>query len=352
MKILHTPRREVNSKSSPVDAIKNRFPDVRVMFNYLGVTVPTKDGQKFRSPFRPDKNPSCTIKNGRFTDWSQGDGKALDAIGVFALAKGISNADAIRELAGFRVDSKVKVAAPLVAPREQNESKPSQRDEFAALIKQHGEPEDSDWVALYESRKLPSDCGGAELAHSVGVLQFGIVAKHPCWIATDASNQAAEARRLDSKPFEAFGEVGERKAHTLKGSRKGWPIGLKPRFKNEERLAGLREIPLVLCEGTPDLLAAYCILAALPMDSIDFQPCAMLGAGTIISTEALEIMQGREVIILAHGDNAGITAARQWGEQARGARCRVRLRNLSKGRDLNDELTQAGNAAALIPFIQ
>lgn len=335
--------------------IKQRL-SLRDAASLCGITtLPPRDNVKFRSPLRPDKSPSCTIYKDKMKDWSTGE--SFDSIGLYAAARGIDMRDAIRELAahcGLSHGPHVAAsAAPCATPSDNSkDNQPSERNETPLFIKLQRKPEDEDWLALYESRKLPSNCGGAELAHSVGVLQFGIVAKHPCWIATDASNQAAEARRLDGKLFEAYGEVGERKAHTLKGSRKGWPVGLEPCFKNKERLADLRETPLVLCEGTPDLLACYCILAALPMDVADIQPCAMLGAEARICPEALELMQGREVIILAHGDDAGSNAARRWGEQARGVKCRVRLRNLSKGRDLNDELTQAGNAAALTAFIQ
>jgi hypothetical protein len=67
----------------------------------LGLAVPQRAGLKFRSPLRPDKNPSCSIyqraDEWRFRDWSHG--IDVDQIGFYALARGISNTEAIHELA-------------------------------------------------------------------------------------------------------------------------------------------------------------------------------------------------------------------------------------------------------------
>ena len=57
---------------------------------------------------------------------------------------------------------------------------------------------------------------------------FARVCDHDCWILTDASQQCAEARRIDAKPFPAIGTLAERKSHSLRGSSKSWPVGILP----------------------------------------------------------------------------------------------------------------------------
>jgi hypothetical protein len=85
---------------SIVAEIKARvgLPDISAI---LGLEFPSRIGRKFCSPFRHDKNPSCSLYQHkgelRFRDWSAG--IDVDVIGCYALARGISNQQAIRELA-------------------------------------------------------------------------------------------------------------------------------------------------------------------------------------------------------------------------------------------------------------
>lgn len=85
---------------SIVEQIKSRA-TLHDIASLLGIHLPARVGLKFRSPFRVDKNPSCSLyqRNGelRFRDWSAH--VDVDLIGCYALARGVSNGDAIRELA-------------------------------------------------------------------------------------------------------------------------------------------------------------------------------------------------------------------------------------------------------------
>jgi hypothetical protein len=81
--------------NSIVAEIKSRLP-LRDVAALIGAELPTRDGVKFRSPLRSDRNPSCTIKADVLFDWSSGE--HFDAIDLYAAAKNISNAEAIREL--------------------------------------------------------------------------------------------------------------------------------------------------------------------------------------------------------------------------------------------------------------
>lgn len=104
--------------------------DVAALF---GVQLPARMVCKFRSPFRPDKNPSCSIyeRNAelRFRDWSAG--VDVDLIGFYALARGLSNAEAIRGLAKeLRIECDAFVAAES-RPRDAAKRIVSDADEAA-----------------------------------------------------------------------------------------------------------------------------------------------------------------------------------------------------------------------------
>ena len=108
---------------STIDAIKGRF-SLRDIAQSLRITLPDRNGVKFRSPFRSDKTPSCTIyqrgDEERYRDWSAG--IDVDCIGFYAIARGISNKEAIRELSGeIGIFPDVKFSLPQPYPP----SKPS-----------------------------------------------------------------------------------------------------------------------------------------------------------------------------------------------------------------------------------
>ena len=226
--------------------------------------------------------------------------------------------------------------------RGARERHPAQKAEQGSVTFDVREPSDADHESIIRTRKLsPEGVSGLLLAHDVGVLHFADVAGFRCWLVADESTRCAEARRLDGKTFPAIGNLAERKAHTLKGSTKSWPVGLALRV-SESRGEHLRRIPLVLVEGGPDLLAAFALLAALPSSEGDVQPVAMLGASASINAEALVQIAGRRVLVLAHGDKAGADCAAQWGRQLSEANCKVQLRHLPDGQDLNHLVSKHG----------
>jgi hypothetical protein len=321
--------------NSTVAEIKSRF-TLRDVAANLGLELPTRDGAKFRSPLRHDRNPSCTIKGNVLFDWSTGE--HFDAIDLYAAAKQISNAEAIRELAERLNIAGRTPERPNAQPARA--SKPPTPEKPAAPVSfDESQPTDDDFAAILQTRKLPPEAlSGLLVAYDVGVLRFATIGDFRCWLVSYTRRICAEARRLDGKPFPAVGSLAARKAHTLKGSTKSWPVGLLPGAKAER----LRALPLVLVEGSPDLLAAYALLGVLPMDTMDVQPVAMLGTSSSISPEALQLMAGRRAVILAHGDQAGSGAARRWAGQLVGAGCRVKVRDLPDGQDLNDAVAAHG----------
>lgn len=310
--------------------IKARI-SLRDVAGMCGIELP-RDGVKFRSPFRPDRNPSCTIKGDVMRDWSRDE--SLDAIAFYAAAQSITNTEAVRSLA-----ERLNLGT---SPRGASERRLEHESEKGSVTFDVREPSGADHESIIETRKLsPEGISGLLLAHDVGVLHFADVAGFRCWLVADESKRCAEARRLDGKTFPALGNLDERKAHTLKGSTKSWPVGLALRV-SESRAEHLRRIPLVLVEGGPDLLAAFAILAALPSSEGDVQPVAMLGASASINAQALAQIAGRRVLVLAHGDKAGADCAARWGRQLSEANCKVQLRHLPDGQDLNDLVSKHG----------
>ena len=316
--------------------IKARI-SLREVGRRLGFDLPERDNVKFRSPLRPDNNPSCTISGEIMRDWSRSE--SFDAIGLYAAAKGITNREAI-----FYLGKQLHILSDEPRSFDDKKAAPSSLVTFDGR-----EPTEADISSILQARRLPPDAeGGLWLANSLGVLHFADVTGRPCWLVADEARRCADARRLDGNLFPSFGNLGERKAHSLKGSIKKWPIGLSLRV-SDLRAKLIRKVPIVLVEGGPDLLAAYTILGVLPMSAGDVQPVGMMGEAEI-SPEAVGLMSQRRVLIFAHRDDAGRGAAKKWANQLRAAFCTVTVRELSGGQDLNDCVSANGLAAAIHAF--
>lgn len=186
-----------------------------------------------------------------------------------------------------------------------------------------------------DKRGLPIE--GPEMAGAIyGTLSFGTVAGFDSWILHDGSKKIAEARRMDGDKYPDTGNLSTRKSHTLRGSCKSWPLGCQP-----PKVSVPDGFPVVLVEGSPDYLAA-CALAFHAKR--EFLPVTMLGAGQSIHVEALPFFSGRDVLILAHPDEAGTSAAKRWAAQLRAAGGNPSCMKLEGG-DLNDLVTQHGAAS-------
>jgi hypothetical protein len=145
--------------------------------------------------------------------------------------------------------------------------------------------------------------------------------------------------------FPSVGSLGERKAHTVKGSQKAWPLGV---LESEPSDA------VVLVEGGPDFLAAhYLILWECAPDyrtrPARIAPVAMLSASCAVHEEALGYFAGKHVRIFPHADAnaAGLEGARKWQSQLMDAGARhvdifdlTHVAKLTGGqvKDLNDFL--------------
>ena len=304
-----------------------------------------------RSPFRPERQPSFSIYDSGRQWKDHGTGEGGDAIDFLARACHLDVAEATRRflvLAGVTLNSGFPPAARRSAG---SHSRPATKLQLPPL--HQGSPAELQAVARH--RHLSTQA--VSLAQSLRTLAFGNVCGHPCWILGDEAGRLAEARRLDGRPFPAQGPLGERKAHTLRGSRKDWPCGT----------AVLRRHPscriVMLVEGGPDYLAALHLLLAL--DRWDILPIALLGrsTGTRLCPQALALLAGRHVRLYPHADadGGGTHAAQGWAQQLHQHGCTCDFFNFTAlhqtdgtpVKDLNDAVLtrsdQLPELAALLP---
>lgn len=297
---------------STVDLILERWP-LDAMLARCGIDVPLRG--KFCSPFRPDGTPSCERYGETIRDRSLD--QSYDAIKVFAEHMGLSNSDAIR-----------KLAAEL--PGRQPRPKPQ-------IHKLTIPPLQYAICEAHEVAKLRGlSVEAIDFAGFMGTLGFAEIGGFHCWVLTDADKRLAEARRIDGKAFPAVGSLGERKAHTLRGSCKSWPLGMNP--PGVKVPSGL---PVWLVEGGPDYLAACDVLMH---SGREFLPVSILGAGQRIHSDALPFFRSRDVLILGHPGEAGFKAINTWSNQLRDVGASAIPIQLQGG-DLNDIIKTHGPKA-------
>lgn len=287
-----------------ISALKERLliPEV---WQLLG--LPSTPAISCRSPFRPDKSPSFSVydEGRRWKDFSSNEGG--DVIDFIALACQTDKQDATRR---FLTMAGASVGHFIPPP-----SKPKETANKLNLPKLHLGSE-AEIAAVAQIRGImPEALSQARLFQT---MAFGDVCGFPSWVLTDHARKIAEARRTDAKPYPANGTLGERKAHTLKGSQKSWPVGA----------ALLSEIPnfraIMLVEGGPDYLAAWHFITK--MEAFDVLPVAMLGRSVHqIDHEAVALLKGRHVRMYPHDDDdkGGHAACNRWAGQLYAAGCSV-----------------------------
>jgi hypothetical protein len=298
---------------SELEAAKDRIliPELWRILNLPG-EPPMRDGVKFSSPLRPDAHPSCSFYGDcrRMRDWSTG--KDYDAIDFLGEALGLSNGKAVRKFIEIANGAPVTFRpAPLF--RGQITQKVG-RPVLSGLVKAGR----SELERIAESRGI--DVRAVDIAQDLGTLRVGEVCGYQSWVLLDESGLCAEGRRLNRRPYPAvvvdgIVQLKERKAHTLRGSRKDWPVGILPAKEYRENVEAF-----LLIEGGPDYLAA--LHFTLKQERTGILPVAMLGRGQGLRglhPESLEHFRGRRVRIIPHNDPDGgsyLSAAR-WAKQLR-----------------------------------
>jgi len=162
---------------------------------------------------------------------------------------------------------------------------------------------------LSELREI--SLAGLESARLRNVLKFGDLGQYEVFGVVDESGLLAEVRRLDGLEFPGYGSFPAHKSHTLKHSRKNWPLGI----------IEAAECDIVLVEGLPDFLAMHQFVIEEEL-SWKVAPVAMLTSSCDIATEALPYFTGKSIRIFPHLDEPGVAAAERWRKQLVGARAK------------------------------
>lgn len=283
-----------------------------------GIDIPA-DGKRFASPFRVDRSPSCTATLDLFSDWSRD--IHLDAVGVYGAARGLNTAQAASEM-----KERLRLGPPAVVPRREKKQK--------TLVVPTLTREREKMRALAELRGVGFEA--VELA-CVNLRTVGFTTWHSldCWAVTDNAHRIVELRRMDGGKFPAWRDkLDERKTHSIAGSKKHHPVGIASAVKFPADFAAL------LVEGSGDYLGAVGVVTNSKVERV---PVAMLGSSDPIGDHALPWFRGRDTVILAHPDEAGLKAAKRWAEQLKPL-CRVKVLALEGG-DLTDLVKLHGAAA-------
>lgn len=308
------------------------------------------------SPFRPDRKASFSIHNEGRRWKDHGTDESGDVIDFIAMAWGSTlkyAANGLLWLVNWKIENGLLAPSALALPSATPSSASLRITKPVPPPLRIGSEDEIVQVATM--RGLTA--AGLVRASNACVFRFGPCCGFPCWFVLDASGWCIEARRMDGRPFpEIPKRLPQRKAHTVRGSNKSWPVGIKT---SDATVAA----NIIVTEGGPDLLAAYDLCHRLGRN--DCRPVAFLGrsAGGRIHPEALAEFFSERVRIIPHidADGDGLEAAKGWGSQIAGVGSVVDVVDLRQVvgsahpsvKDLNDLVVlcrnQIANLSPLLP---
>lgn len=267
---------------------------------FPGHAFADREGKPFSCPLphrhpRGDRRPSANFHKGRLRCFACG--LAADQIDLIAEAHGIDRREATRDFLALAAD---RLGITLDAGPTRSQAKPGPKPplpepEPEPLARQIEWPADLHRGSIAELETLARlrrlDAAACCHADALGTLVFGTHRGQAAWILTDAAGRIAEARRLDGQPW-----PNGRKADTLRGARKDWPLGA---FVTHSRPEAFRRIAIT--EGGPDYLAALHL--ADNLDAFDLLPVSIMGREiSTVHRDALAIFGGRRVRVFPHAD--------------------------------------------------
>lgn len=283
-------------KPSLCEMIKSRA-TLRAVGALLGIVLP-RDGQKFRSPMRPDKSPSCSIRGELFSDWSRGE--HLDQIDFFAAVKNVSRSQAINDLARiFQIVGNLP-ARPQQQPKQSDPNDQADKARKRAAWPEFEKPVREEIRRIAELRGISIE--GIQLAVSRGLLFTTTDRDARAWVVTDSARLNARIRRMDGAKW-----YGENKSMppTGGGQESSWPVGIHE----------AQPFPAIaIVEGEGEMLAALHLAWCADVEG-RIAVVGILGSGATIHEAALPLFRGKRVRIFEDDDTAGQQAAEQWGQQ-------------------------------------
>lgn len=304
-------------------------------------SIPKADGQNVPCPWHRDRTPSFGIYMNKTRAKCFVCDFNLDGPEFIAKWKNVSNKEGCRQFLKYARGHRIPVqpAPSLTHQASQVHCTP---EPHRLVMPPHGPLMESEIAGVAWKRQISVEA--VKKASQLGLLYRSNVCQQSSWLLTDPARRIAEARRLSGEPFPPLGQLMSRKAHTIHGSSKSWPVGV----------ALLESYPtaraIMLVEGGPDYLAA--LHFSLLMGEHNVLPIAMLGrqsgqAG--IHPLALNLLRGRRVRIYPHADadGGGMKSANGWATQLHRCGCSVdfyTFNNLQRSdgtpvKDLNDLTT-------------
>jgi hypothetical protein len=259
-----------------------------------------------RCPAHDDRNPSLSVRPAGASGWIRlkcfkgcGLEEVLGSVGLDRRYLAPP-----RNKAGWHLDSVRSRPFPIHGPTGSKVDDDGGRRLKRSAWPAFQLPTARDLDLISEHRKISTD--GLALAVKRGLLWILPDYKgHRAWIVSDASRNAAQARRLDGAPWRTLDGTAI-KAWSLPGTCSNWPVGLSA--------IGPEHEGILLLEGGPDLLAAHGFLTAEKREASGAAVC-MLGSAVSLPPECLHSLRGRKIRIVAHADQPGQQAANRWGRQ-------------------------------------
>lgn len=274
---------------------------------------PVRDGQRFCSPFRPDRHPDCYLSDDLtcYHDWAAGVSRT-GPMGFLALALGLPH-EATQRTPTHRaalqswLDGHGGELPPRTHPVQTFETEiPYRNPAYLACRLTPQEPDriEKATLALAKSRKLPLP--GVRLAVERGLVIFGHKAPpqriRPFWGLYDGVSETLSVRRMDRLDWPGTQDYPPCKAKTPAG----WGHS-PPRFWG---IAGLRErhALVLLVEGEGDYLAAHCLLSEGVYDPETTAVVAAQSCHARFSALDLLHLRNRAVVAFPQRDARGQSA--------------------------------------------
>ncbi len=229
----------------------------------------------------------------------------------------------IRELRNLSFPEALQFAAEVYSYGPLTPPKPKQKKTLPPIQLDRGTTAEQRQVAGLRNVNFEA----VQLAVERGLLRFGVMDGHRCWITTDGTGRNLQARRIDGLPLTAGGR--EIKTKTVPGSEGAWPIGIT----EAQAYAAI-----ALVEGSADVLAAHHFMICEGVED-HIAVVGMMGGQNSIPDEALPLFAGKRVRIFPDADKTGRDAAGRWFKQLTDAGATVdclSLEGLPGVKDLND----------------
>lgn len=274
------------------------------------------------SPFRPDETPSWGIFPHKgswfFKDHAIDD--SGDEVTLIARLKGWDEQRDFKRIVDFYGETALRVdVAPLAIVPPQPPSPPTPPD-----LSGYTAGTEEQLISLSLLRSISVEA--LRLATERGFLIFGRCFNCEVFGLKDSSGALAEVRRLDGQLFPAFDSMPEHKSHTVKSSRKSWPLGL---------VEAATAPSIALVEGLPDFLAAFDFMLR-EGKVVSVAPVTMLSASASIEDSAVAYFHDKRVRMFPHYDEAGTKAAGRWTEQLNGIASAIDYFQFSQFPHIND----------------